>query len=340
MKKFTLILASALIATAANAITLSDLAGTYVSSFSGSYVDDWTSTSADTWGTWSSESDVVITVNDDNTITLSNLGGTGADFIGTVNLEKNTITISPAADAYYTYCATPAEFGTDGYGCGSADTTAPIVASIDENGGISLNYVATYQGWVCTIYSSEILAKLDWQVTGNMNFFEYDSTAEAYGEESVVTKAATLRKYTDGGAITRGCQYELVNTDLWPDYMQFNVDDGLVDFVNATEGYFYWYYINGNLDCTALYAADWGEFKGDAESGELSMEYYDYPDYNDENNYTYGWFEFTWGTTGLNSIKTDKVDANAPAFDVMGRVVKDTTVPGIYIQGGKKFIVR
>lgn len=340
MKKFTLILASALIATAANAITLSDLAGTYVSSFSGSYVNDETSTSADTWGTWSSESDVVITVNDDNTITLSNLGGTGVDFIGTVDLEKNIITISPVADENYIYCATPAEFGTDGYGYGSADITAPIVATIDENGGISLNYVATYNGWVCTIYSSEILAKLDWQVTGNMNFFEYDSTAEAYGEESVVTKAATLRKYTDGGAITRGCQYELVNTDLWPDYLQFNVDDGLVDFVNTTDGYFYWYYINGSTNCTALYAADWGEFKGDAESGELSMEYYDYPDYNDENNYTYGLFKFTWGTTGLNSIKTDKVDANAPAFDIMGRVVKDTTVPGIYIQGGKKFIVR
>ena len=340
MKKFTLILASALIATAANAITLSDLAGTYVSSFSGSYVDDWTSTSADTWGTWSSESDVVITVNDDNTITLSNLGGTGVDFIGTVNLEKNTITISPAADENYIYCATPAEFGTDGYGCGSADTTAPIVASIDENGGISLNYVATYQGWVCTIYSSEILAKLDWQAEGHMSFLEYDPTAEAYGETPVLTKAATIRKYTDGGAITRGCQYELVSANVWPSFLQFNVDDGLVDFVNAdTEGYLYWYYINGSTNSTAFYAADNGEFKGNAESGTLGLEYYDYPDWNSD-EYTYGWFEFTWGTTGLNSIKTDKVDANAPAFDIMGRVVKDTTVPGIYIQGGKKFIVR
>ena len=155
----------------------------------------------------------------------------------------------------------------------------------------------------------------------------------------VVTKAATLRKYTDGGAITRGCQYELVNTDLWPDYFQFNVDDGLVDFVNTTDGYVYWYYINGSTNCTSLYAADNGEFVGDAESGTLGLEYYDYPDWNSD-EYTYGWFEFTWGTTGLNSIKTDKVDANAPAFDIMGRVVKDTTVPGIYIQGGKKFIVR
>ena len=340
MKKFTLILASALIATAANAITLSDLAGTYVSSFSGSYVDDWTSTSADTWGTWSSESDVVITVNDDNTITLSNLGGTGVDFIGTVNLEKNTITISPAADENYIYCATPAEFGTDGYGYGSADITAPIVATIDENGGISLNYVATYQGWVCTIYSSEILAKLDWQAEGHMSFLEYDPTAEAYGETPVLTKAATIRKYTDGGAITRGCQYELVSANVWPSFLQFNVDDGLVDFVNAdTEGYLYWYYINGSTNSTAFYAADNGEFKGNAESGTLGLEYYDYPDWNSD-EYTYGWFEFTWGTTGLNSIKTDKVDANAPAFDIMGRVVKDTTVPGIYIQGGKKFIVR
>ena len=340
MKKFTLILASALIATAANAITLPELAGTYVSSFSGSYVNDETSTSADTWGTWSSESDVVITVNDDNTITLSNLGGTGVDFIGTVDLEKNIITISPVADENYIYCATPAEFGTDGYGCGSADTTAPIVASIDENGGISLNYVATYQGWVCTIYSSEILAKLDWQAEGHMSFLEYDPTAEAYGETPVLTKAATIRKYTDGGAITRGCQYELVSANVWPSFLQFNVDDGLVDFVNAdTEGYLYWYYINGSTNSTAFYAADNGEFKGNAESGTLGLEYYDYPDWNSD-EYTYGWFEFTWGTTGLNSIKTDKVDANAPAFDIMGRVVKDTTVPGIYIQGGKKFIVR
>lgn len=339
MKKFTLILASALIATAANAITLSDLAGTYVSSFSEWYVYDWGSTSADTWESWSSEIDVTITVNDDNTVTLSTLSDTEATFTGTVDLEKNTISLTPVAYSYYVYCGAPTEYGTNGYGYGSADTTAPIVATIDENGSIHLEYVGTYQGWVCAIYY-DTLAKLDWQVAGNMNFFEYDSTAEAYGEDPVVTKAATLRKYTDGGAITRGCQYELVNTDLWPDYMQFNVDDGLVDFVNATEGYFYWYFINGNLDCTALYAADWGEFKGDAESGELSMEYYDYPDYNDENNYTYGWFKFTWGTTGLNSIKTDKVDANAPAFDIMGRVVKGTTVPGIYIQGGKKFIVR
>ncbi len=339
MKKFTLILASALIATAANAITLSDLAGTYVSSFSEWYVYDWSSTSADTWESWSSEIDVTITVNDDNTVTLSTLSDTEATFTGTVDLEKNTISLTPVAYSYYVYCGAPAEYGTNGYGYGSTDTTAPIVATIDENGSIHLEYVGTFQGWVCAIYY-DTLAKLDWQVAGNMNFFEYDYDAEAYGENPVVTKAATLRKYTDGGAITRGCQYELVNTDLWPDYMQFNVDHGLVDFVNATDGYFYWYYINGKADCTALYAADYGEFVGDAESGVLSMEYYDYPDYNDESNYTYGAFEFTWGTTGLNSIKTDKVDANAPAFDIMGRVVKDTTVPGIYIQGGKKFIVR
>ncbi|MGN0230339.1 MAG: hypothetical protein ACI4BH_11080 [Muribaculaceae bacterium] len=338
MKKFTLILA-ALIATAANAINLPDLAGMYVSSSSGSYVKDWNSTSADTWGEWSSECDVIITINDDNTVTLSNLGENAIDFTGTVDVEKNIITLAPAADDYYIYCATPAEFGTDGYGYGSADTTAPIVATIDENGGISLNYVATYQGYVCTIYQSEVLAKLDWQVEGTMALYQYDSTSETYGETPVVTKSAILRKYAEGGALTRGCQYELVNTDLWPDYMQFNVDDGLVDLLNTYEDYFYWYYLNGSKNSTALYAADYGEFSGDQESGWFGLEYYDYADWNND-DYTYGWFEFTWGTSGLNSIKTDKADANAPIFDIMGRSVNDTTVPGIYIQNGKKFIVR
>lgn len=339
MKKFTLILASALIATAANAINLPDLAGTYVSSFSGSYVNDWSSTSADTWGEWSSECDVIITINDDNTVTLSNLGETAIDFTGTVDVEKNIITLAPAADDYYIYCATPTEFGTDGYGYGTADTTAPIVATIDENGGISLNYVATYQGYVCTIYQSEVLAKLDWQVEGTLAMYEYDYTAESYGDTPVFTQAATIRKYSEGGAATRGCQYEIVDENVWPSCMSFNVDDGLVDFVNATEGYYYWYYLRGSKNTIALYAADYGEFSGDAESGVLGLEYYDYADW-DSDDCTYGWFEFTWGTSGLNSIKTDKADANAPVFDIMGRSVNDTTVPGIYIQNGKKFIVR
>lgn len=340
MKKFTLILASALIATAVNAINLPDLAGMYVSSFSGSYVNDWNSTSADTWETWSSECDVVITVNDDNTVTLSNLGENGIDFTGTVDVEKNIITLAPAADDYYIYCATPTEFGTDGYGYGTADTTAPIVATIDENGGISLNYVATYQGYVCTIYQSEVLAKLDWQVEGTMALYQYDDASESYADTPTQSIPATLRKYTDGGAATRGCQYELVNTNLWPDYMQFNVDEGLVDLLNTYDDYYYWYYINGTAtNVTAFYSLDYGEFDGDKESGSVVMEYYDYPDYNSD-EYTYGRAEFVWGASGLNSIKTDKADANAPVFDIMGRVVNDTTVPGIYIQNGKKFIVR
>ncbi|MGN1264360.1 MAG: hypothetical protein ACI4UL_00940 [Muribaculaceae bacterium] len=340
MKKFTLFVASAFIAIAANAITIPELAGTYVSQFSCYYVSDWSSSDPETWGSWSSECEVVITVNSDNTITASNLGANGAEFTGTVDVEKNIITFAPASDVYYTYCASPAEFGTDGYGYGSADTTAPIVATIDENGGISLNYVATYGGYVCSIYPSEVLAKLDWSVNGSLNFYEYDSATESYADSPTQSISATLRKYTDGGAVTRGCQYELVNTDLWPDYMQFNVDDGLVDLLNTYDDYYYWYYINGtSTNVTAFYSADYGEFDGDKESGYVGMEYYDYPDYNYD-EYTYGWAEFVWGTSGLNSIKTDKVDANAPVFDIMGRVVNDTTVPGIYIQNGKKFIVR
>ena len=54
----------------------------------------------------------------------------------------------------------------------------------------------------------------------------------------------------------------------------------------------------------------------------------------------YGKIEFTWGALdAISTVKADKDDENAPTFDIMGRKVTDTTVPGIYIKNGKKFVV-
>lgn len=44
--------------------------------------------------------------------------------------------------------------------------------------------------------------------------------------------------------------------------------------------------------------------------------------------------------TGVADVKSFTIDENAPIYDVMGRQVKDATIPGIYIQNGHKFIVK
>ena len=45
-------------------------------------------------------------------------------------------------------------------------------------------------------------------------------------------------------------------------------------------------------------------------------------------------------STGIADVKSFTIDENAPIYDVMGRQVKDVTIPGIYIQNGHKFIVK
>lgn len=45
------------------------------------------------------------------------------------------------------------------------------------------------------------------------------------------------------------------------------------------------------------------------------------------------------GTTGINEVKTDNVEVKA-IFDLTGRRVAEMTVPGIYIVGGKKVLVK
>ena len=46
------------------------------------------------------------------------------------------------------------------------------------------------------------------------------------------------------------------------------------------------------------------------------------------------------GTTAIESVLNNGVDANAPIYDLSGRRVNNAVKGGIYIQTGKKFIVK
>lgn len=46
------------------------------------------------------------------------------------------------------------------------------------------------------------------------------------------------------------------------------------------------------------------------------------------------------GTTAIESVLNNSTDANAPIYDLSGRRVMNTVKGGIYIQNGKKFIVK
>lgn len=51
-------------------------------------------------------------------------------------------------------------------------------------------------------------------------------------------------------------------------------------------------------------------------------------------------FRFEDGTTAIESVLNNGADANAPIYDLSGRRVMNTAKGGIYIQNGKKFIVK
>ncbi len=59
--------------------------------------------------------------------------------------------------------------------------------------------------------------------------------------------------------------------------------------------------------------------------------------FNKNTQIGFGGFEFTTGQSGINEITTDKVNANAPIFNLAGQRVSKNA-KGILIQNGKKFI--
>ena len=349
MKKFTLLVAAALSVFAANAVeSVDELVGTYISSYTDEYTTDY---SADSWVSVTGKCSVTITKTGENTITLTNLGNLGGESSAIVDLTEGTITIDPFVSGYYTYSASTAVSGaTDGYGKGNTDSTKPIVGKIAADGSISFYYVGSYYNAIAEIFS-ETLKKAsapEYTVNGHFAIYPWDDATEDYSQDAMLEgREATLVKYADADAAVLGFSYELKTPGTYPSSIQFSVDaDDAVVITNGhtPTGYDYQvldlYYLMSGIDEILLDPYDSFFYADGTTEGEMYIGGYYYPDYDDKSNYTYGKLEFCWGALdSIDTVKADKDDENAPAFDIMGRKVTDTTAPGIYIKNGKKFVV-
>ena len=328
-KRFTLAALAAACCLVSNAggYSIESLVGTYVATST----SGWECIS--TYGQWTKFStwyDVTISKNESGTVSITNLLGLNQTLEAT--LDVNTKTLSIAPQTYYWYYTL----------ADSTDVTKSIIGTIDNNGDIKFtNFNAWYQGDTYFTDGAEVtLAKnkpgtVEWAVDGTLTYTN-GSTGEAYH-----TATTTLSKYN--GATK--CDYTLTfdGTEAAPTELKIKVfkDGDSIVVTNGYQtpgydgGYFYYTYddgyciwLEGNTEASYL--------KGDKDGGTLSMQCYDYTSAEDEEGIT-GKLVFTWGTSGIKKIAADKT--NAPIYDLMGRKVT-TLKSGLYIQNGKKFVVK
>ncbi|MGN0213380.1 MAG: hypothetical protein ACI4AH_01050, partial [Muribaculaceae bacterium] len=350
----TLLVAAALSLFTANAIeTVDELVGYYA--VSASYE---CGRSADSWSDYTDAYKSTISKTGENTITINNFCKTGDTFTGTVDTATGTITLTPQFSGYYTYCGEPDEYGTDGYGRGLADTTKPIVGTINADGSITFKYVASYysesseENRIYMIFTDVFTksATPEWTTQGHYAFYEIDYDTYEYNETPTFVGEGTILKYTDEDAETLGYQYEIRISRMTPDAIYFDTDEDIIEIKNEDlytyDGYSYldcYYFVPNYAYSLVTFSPEEDDnyFESTGESGGLvDLTAYFYPDYYDYYTYYGGKFEFAWGESdAVTTIKADKEDENAPVFDIMGRRVTDTTAPGIYIKNGKKFIV-
>jgi hypothetical protein len=93
-------------------------------------------------------------------------------------------------------------------------------------------------------------------------------------------------------------------------------------------------YVLGNVDGIGLYKAQLtdGSFLNNAGKAYLPASAV---------STTAQALRFTFGgTTAIESVLNNSTDANAPIYDLSGHRVMNTAKGGIYIQNGKKFMVK
>ena len=325
-KRFTLAALAAACCLVSNAggYSVESLVGSYTASASGweYFTGEWTALSTG--------HEVTIEKVDDKTVTISNLLGFNQSLTATLDVNTKTVTIeSQTYYKWYTF----------------ADSTAVakgVVGTIDNSGAVKFtNFNAWYNGYKYFYTGAEVtlvknqLGTLEWTVDGTLTYTN-DETGEAYH-----TATTKLSKYT--GATRYDYVLAFDGADASPADVKIKVyDDGdSIAVANGTQtagyngGYFYSTY--GDSYCIYLEGGAEGTyFKGDQTGGTLSLLYYDYATSTSE-TYTTGKLIFTWGTSGIKKIAADK--ANAPIYDLMGRKVS-TPKAGLYIQNGKKFVVK
>lgn len=179
----------------------------------------------------------------------------------------------------------------------------------------------------------------------------YATPVEIYtiAEQEVVNNKVQLTQMSlyipeGGAAILKGepGEYVFVNTDNDPemnaDWAQNKLDGSSVSTYVAGDAY-----VLGVIDEeVGLYKAELNK-NANGENGESHFLNNAGKAYLPASftTSTLGVLRFNFGgTTAIESVLNNSADANAPIYDLSGRRVMNTVKGGIYIQNGKKFIVK
>ncbi len=293
--------------------------------------------------------DVIITKESDSEVKIQNLGKQGFTVTGTFDKDAQTITIAPTSYAnLYTMCALPDDLTGDFVGMGAADITAPVVAKVDADGIITLDWCGAAKGYsdsqqaVWEYYKETLTRKQDNNtVEGTLTFAEKDGD----GAFSVVKYAdsTTMYKIADNSyrinIVAPGSHYEAKGN---PANLEFTVkDDGTV---NITSGTMYMYpndrYYEIDLDNVTL-----PTYTTDGNSGKLEMRFTGLT-WGDINR---GMIDdmvdvlmtFVWSDTvdGINKVmgNSTKRTASDKLYNIAGQRV-GKHYKGLVIVDGKKII--
>ncbi len=324
MKKFTLTLMAALFGLFANAAitTVDDLAGTYEPTISG-----WQWFNYATWESFTGGYSVTIEKASETSVTISNLMGYNSSITATVDFTAKTLTAAPLAgfNSWFTLADT-------------TSVTGNIVGSFTDEGVITFdNLQAWYDNtgylWSAkVVLNKPVVGTLEWSVEGTLCFYN--------GETMYRSAKTTLGKYTGSDKYDYALKFE-TGTD--PGEMRFKVYGDSLGIANGIqyEGYAGAYFYNiydGNQMVWLETTTDLSKFEGTQDGGELYVYCFDYitgTSTADKEGKLY----FAWGTKdGIAQVEADAVDA--PIYNLLGQKVKAADKPGIYLQGGKKFVVR
>lgn len=328
MRRFTLLMMAVVCCLAGHATVSSvdDLVGIYSAAGTGTEkITDYSKATDLSTKTYN----VDISKNDDGTLTISNLLNFGSTLTATVDLAAKTITIAPGSVSWATFASST-----------TSDGTGSVVATFTDEGVIS---VSGFGGWYYeTNYISDgakveltmSSVSKDWSVEGGIAYNNSSTNTDYYKGRTTLTKYSGSDDY----------DYILkCDAAAAPNEIQFKVADGKISITNGyqTAGYSgaYFYYIYPNNYCVWLDTTDgYATFSGDEKGGELYIYCYDYNSSFVAANE--GYMSFTWGTLdGIASPSVARTVTDAPIYDLSGRRVSKPTA-GIYIQNGKKFVVK
>ena len=331
MKRFTLLMMAVVCCLAGHATVSSvdDLVGIYSAAGTGTEkitnYNKATDLSTKTYN-------VDISKNDDGTLTISNLLNFGSTLTASVDLAAKTITIAPGTVSWATFASST-----------TSDGTGSVVATFTDEGVISVSgfggwyYETNYISDGATLQLTKSSVTKDWTVEGELAYSNYDTdTTYTYYYKT----RSTLTKYTG----VDDYDYILkVDEGGYPSEIQFKVTNGQISIANGYQtagysgAYFYYIYPN-NYDMWLDTSDGYTSFSGDEKGGELYIYSYDYD--SSYQNIHSGYLSFMWGTLdGISAPSVNKESKDAPIYDLAGRRVSQPT-RGIYIQNGKKFMVK